>query len=92
MEEKIITEEVLNWLLTQEYVSISKIQKELSLGFNRSGKIFIELQKEGLVSLEVEGKKGTKVNIDRLTKHISRLEKQNKGISFKDIGGYEYQK
>lgn len=55
-------EKVKNWVLEQEYVSVSKIQRECSLGFNRANRVFERLQKDGLVSPEMDKKKGFKVN------------------------------
>jgi S-DNA-T family DNA segregation ATPase FtsK/SpoIIIE len=54
-------EKVKNWVLEQEYVSVSKIQRECSLGFNRANRVFERLQKDGLVSPEMDKKKGLKV-------------------------------
>ena len=43
---------VKQWVLTQEYMSISRIQRECSVGFNRAGRYFRRLQKEEVVSTE----------------------------------------
>ena len=48
--------------MTQEFVSMSKIQRECGVGFNRAGKIFSRLQREGIVSTQQDGAtKGCKV-------------------------------
>ena len=53
---------IKDWVLTQEFVSMSKIQRECSVGFNRAGRFFKRLQQEGVVSTEVDGtSKGCKV-------------------------------
>ena len=48
-EEDPVYEEVKTWVLSQEYCSMSKIQRNFSVGFNRAGKIFKRLQEEGIV-------------------------------------------
>ena len=45
----------------REYTSISLIQRENGIGFNRAGRMFGRLQQEGLVSTENEASKGCKV-------------------------------
>ena len=53
---------IKEWALSQEYVSMSKIQRECSVGFNRAGKIVRRLQDEGILSTDTEGSnKGFKV-------------------------------
>ena len=53
---------IKEWVLTQEFVSMSKIQRECSVGFNRAGRFFKRLQQEGVVSTQVDGSsKGCKV-------------------------------
>ena len=53
---------IKEWVLTQEFVSMSKIQRECSVGFNRAGRFFKRLQQEGVVSTEVDGtSKGCRV-------------------------------
>lgn len=54
-------EAVKYWLGSQEYVSMSRIQRECAMGFNRAGKIMLRLQEEGIVSKIPEGNKGFKV-------------------------------
>ena len=39
-KEDHLYEEIKAWSLTQEYVSISKIQREFQIGFVKSGKMF----------------------------------------------------
>ena len=53
---------IREWVLTQEFVSMSKIQRECSVGFNRAGRFFKRLQQEGVVSTQVDGSsKGCRV-------------------------------
>ena len=53
---------IKEWVLTQEFVSMSKIQRECSVGFNRAGRFFKRLQQEGVVSTQVDGSsKGCRV-------------------------------
>ena len=47
---------IKEWVLTQEYMSISRIQRECSVGFNRAGRFFLRLQNEGVVSKETTNK------------------------------------
>ncbi len=46
---------IKEWVMTQKFVSMSKIQRECSVGFNRAGRYFKRLQQEGVVSYEVDG-------------------------------------
>ncbi|MBQ6730939.1 MAG: hypothetical protein IJR08_03420 [Bacilli bacterium] len=57
---------IKEWVLTQEYMSISRIQRECAVGFNRAGRFFLRLQSEGVVASETEGNKGCPVLADRL--------------------------
>lgn len=43
-------QKVKAWVLTQDYMSISRIQRECSVGFNRAGRYFLRLQEEGVIS------------------------------------------
>ena len=55
---------IKEWVLTQEFMSISRIQRECAVGFNRAGRFFLRLQNEGVVGNETEGNKGCRVNSD----------------------------
>ena len=57
---------IKEWVLTQEFMSISRIQRECAVGFNRAGRFFLKLQAEGVVGTETEGNKGCPVLGDRL--------------------------
>ena len=46
---------VKDWVLTQKFVSMSKIQRECFVGFNRAGRFFKRLQQEGVVATEIDG-------------------------------------
>ena len=53
---------IKEWVMSQQFVSMSKIQRECAVGFNRAGRFFNRLQKEGIVSTEQDGAtKGCKV-------------------------------
>ena len=41
---------VKEWAMSQDYVSMSRIQREFSTGFNRAGRLFKRLQQEGIVA------------------------------------------
>lgn len=53
--EEMKYQSVKDWVLTQKFVSMSKIQRECMVGFNRAGKFFKRLQMEGIVSTVVDG-------------------------------------
>ena len=55
---------IKEWVLTQEFMSISRIQRECAVGFNRAGRFFLRLQSEGVVGTETEGNKGCRVNLE----------------------------
>lgn len=44
-----------------DYYSVSRIQREFSVGFPRAARIFARLQEEGIVSKESDGAKGCRV-------------------------------
>ena len=53
---------IKEWVMSQQFVSMSKIQRECGVGFNRAGRFFNRLQKEGVVSTQQDGAtKGCKV-------------------------------
>lgn len=52
---------IKDWVMAQEYMSMSKIQRECSVGFNRAGRFFNRLIQEGVVAPTPEGSKGCKV-------------------------------
>ncbi len=52
---------VKEWVMANEYMSMSRIQRECSVGFNRAGRFFKRLQDEGVVATETEGNKGCPV-------------------------------
>ena len=58
---------IKDWVLSQEFMSISRIQRECAVGFNRAGRFFLRLQSEGIVGNETEGNKGCRVNSDRIS-------------------------
>ena len=54
-------ESVKEWVMSNEYMSMSRIQRECGVGFNRAGRFFKRLQDEGVVGQETEGNKGCPV-------------------------------
>ena len=53
---------IKEYVMGLEYVSMSKIQRDCMVGFNRAGRIFARLRQEGIVSNEQDGSnKGSKV-------------------------------
>ena len=53
-------ENIKEWVMNKDYISISLIQRECSVGFNRAGRYFLRLQEEGIISKETS-KRGCKV-------------------------------
>jgi DNA segregation ATPase FtsK/SpoIIIE-like protein len=47
-------------IMGREYTSISQIQREFGVGFPRAGKIFAQLQKEGIVATQTESASSSK--------------------------------
>ena len=54
-------QEVKAWVMSNNYMSMSRIQRDCSVGFNRAGRFFKRLQDEGIVATETEGNKGCPV-------------------------------
>ena len=52
---------VKEWVMSNKYMSMSRIQRECGVGFNRAGRFFKRLQDEGVVAQETEGNKGCPV-------------------------------
>ena len=51
---------IRDWTTAQDYVSMSRIQREFSMGFNRAGKIFKRLQDEGYVAAQPDSASSSK--------------------------------
>ena len=63
-EEENRYQSIKEWVMGQEFVSMSKIQRECAVGFNRAGRFFSRLQKEGVVATQTDGSsKGCRVLI-----------------------------
>ena len=54
-------QEIKSWVMSNQYMSMSRIQGECAVGFNRARRFFTRLQQEGVVGLETEGNKGCRV-------------------------------
>lgn len=53
---------IKEWVMTQQFASISKIQRSWPIGFNKAGKIMIRLQSEGIVAeVPVSASRGCEV-------------------------------
>ena len=52
---------VKDWVMGNEYMSMSRIQRECGVGFNRAGRFFKRLQQEGIVAEDTDGNKGCPV-------------------------------
>ncbi len=46
---------IKEWASMQDYVSMSKIQRECNVGFNRAGKMVRRLQDDGILATDAEG-------------------------------------
>ncbi len=60
-QEEAKYQDVKQWVMTQQYTSMSKIQRDCSVGFNRAGRFFNRLVAEGIVNPTSEGNKGCRV-------------------------------
>ena len=65
-EEEKKYKEVKNYIMSVEYASISLIQRECWIGFNRATRFFKRLQEEGIIAKEPTGNKGHKVLIRKV--------------------------
>ena len=74
---------IKEWVLTQEFMSISRIQRECAVGFNRAGRFFLRLQAEGIVGNETEGNKGCRVNGDRISTTSNDVVTSDEQTSFR---------
>ena len=52
---------VKEFVMANEYMSMSKIQRDMGVGFNRAGRFFKRLQQEGIVGTVPDGNKGCPV-------------------------------
>ena len=52
---------VKEWVMSNKYMSMSRIQRDCSVGFNRAGRFFKRLQDEGVIGTEPDGNKGCPV-------------------------------
>lgn len=57
-------QKIKDWVMTNAYMSMSRIQRECAVGFNRAGRFFNRLQEEGIVGTETEGNKGCPVLVN----------------------------
>ena len=55
---------IKEWVMTQQFMSISRIQRECGVGFNRAGRFFLKLQSEGVVDTSTDGNKGCRVLVN----------------------------
>lgn len=52
---------IKDWVMSQPYMSMSRIQGECGVGFNRARRFFTRLQQEGVVDTKSDGNKGSRV-------------------------------
>ena len=74
---------IKEWVMGQQYMSMSRIQGECAVGFNRARRFFTRLQQEGIVANEVEGNKGCRVIVHDLA---SREESVPSSDDYSSIG------
>lgn len=68
---------VKTFVYTQEYTSISKLQRQFSIGFGRAGKIIKKLQDDGIVALQPDtpqSAKGVRVLVHQSSESSSSTE------------------
>lgn len=77
-----IYQSVKNYVMSEDYVSMSKIQNSFGVGFNRASRLFKRLQSEGVISTESEknSAKGSKVLIHNFNKTINENNSNNGSI------------
>ena len=88
-------EEVKKWVVNEEYTSISKIQRVFGFGFSRAGKIFEQLQKDGIVAgrddAGQQNSKGRKVLI-HTSDIVPDAQNENFGGGSTEISEMDYSK
>lgn len=88
-------EEVKKWVVNEEYTSISKIQRVFGFGFSRAGKIFEQLQKDGIVAgrddAGQQNSKGRKVLV-HTTDIVPDASNENFGGGSTEISEMDYSK
>ncbi len=52
---------IKEWVMSQQFMSMSRIQGECSVGFNRARRFFVRLQQEGVIATEPDGNRGCPV-------------------------------
>lgn len=74
--EEEIYQEVKKFVMSEDYISMSKIQNTFSVGFNRARRFFERLQNEGVISADpaTNSAKGSKVLIHNFDLNIKKTE------------------
>ena len=72
---------IKGFVMGQQYTSISKIQRDCGVGFNRAGRFFNRMVAEGIVSPEAEGNKGSRVLVHDLGSSSSYDDSDNVPVS-----------
>lgn len=67
--EEMKYQSIKEWVMSQQYTSMSRIQGDCGVGFNRARRFFNRLVQEGIINPMPEGNKGSKVLV-----HDSRSE------------------
>ena len=68
---------IKGYVMGQQYTSISKIQRDCAVGFNRAGRFFNRLVAEGIVNPEPEGNKGSRVLVHDISGASSSYDDSN---------------
>jgi len=66
-------------IVLRDYASMSSIQRDFNIGFNRAGRFMNRLTKDGVVSSEKEANKGCRVLIHSMDDYYANLNKNNNG-------------
>lgn len=61
---------IKTWVMSNQYMSISRIQRDCMVGFNRAGRFFNRLVQEGVVEATSEGNRGSRVLIHDVNTQI----------------------
>lgn len=61
IDEETQYQEIKKWVMSGQYTSMSRIQRECNVGFNKAGRLFKRMQDEGIVSTQTEANKGSRV-------------------------------
>ena len=62
--DDVLYKKVTTWSMTKQFVSISNIQIAFGIGFNKSGRILLRMQNDGIIASDPTGIKGYRVLVN----------------------------